>query len=262
MISYSDIVIDENSAPYIKIQFTSKKFQYAGVNIYYKKRQIHSLIMQDLTINVPLKDIDFSRNYIELVVEVMRHNKTQRIPFSILILKKDEPYIICDIDFTISSTNAVLLLTKNILHIKSVIDSVGIMRSLARKYKIIYLTARRDYYTRLTKLWLMKKGFPRGPLLARRYENHFQQELFKIKALHPIVRISKNGIGIGDLSSDISAYLKHNLRAVKIDHPLFAKRNTSYTFNRGFYRVKSWQGIKKVFNDEINPIFDKDCEPE
>lgn len=260
MISYSDIVIDKESDPCINIQFSNKSYQYAGVNIYYRNTPIHSLIMQDLHITVPLKNMHFDRNYIQLIVEVMRHNKTQRIPYSVLILEKDEPYIICDIDFTISSTNALLFLSKNILHIKSVIDSVGIMRSLARKYKIIYLTARRDYYTRLTKLWLLKKGFPRGPLLARRNESHFQQELFKVKALHPIVRISKNGIGIGDLSSDISAYLKHNLRAVKIDHPLFSKRDTSYTLKNNYFKVKSWKGIKKVFEDEINPIFLKDTE--
>lgn len=249
MIAYSDIIIQKKNSPVIKFEIKKKCYLGSLLKIKYRNETIYQNKLTNLIQEIDLNLIP-DKDYVELLVEIESDVNSIKFPVSILVLNPDEPYIICDIDFTVSSTNFLLFLTKNLLHIKTLQYSAEVLKKLSKHYKIIYLTGRFESYTKLTKLWLRKNLFPRGPLISRKFETSFQLEAFKCNALKNIVKISKKGIGIGDLKSDISAYLTHNLIAIKINRlPFFNKKSSSYKYNKNYYQVMSWKGIEKLFKD-------------
>lgn len=248
MINYSDIIVRKGEKP--ELIFFSKKKQLLGaaVRIFIKNRLIHEGIYSGSFYSITFDE--FESDYTELNVEVFTDKIIHTFPVAVMRLDEESPYIICDIDFTVSATSLYGYITNNLLHMKMILNSSEILNHLSPHFKIIYLTGRNHCYTKLTKLWIKKNSFPDGPMLSRKDETSLQLKQYKTKALDKIVSINPNGIGIGDLKSDVLAYLHHNLYAVKIIHPILSKRNSKYfKESEKYYKVKSWLGIEKLFRD-------------
>ncbi len=251
MINYSDVIVKKGEKP--EIVFNSKndkKLIGSPVTIYHGSKIIHQTKYNDCGNKIILPEFD--NDLVELSIEIITKPGSFTFPLTIMRLDQTTPYIICDIDFTVSATSLYGYITNNLLHMKMILNSCSVLNNLAPYFKIIYLTGRYHCYTKLTKLWIKKNAFPDGPMLSRKNETSLQLKQYKVKALDKIVSINPNGIGIGDLKSDIKAYLHHNLNAIKIIHPIVSKRNSSYSQeNNLYYTVKSWLGIEQLFKDKF-----------
>lgn len=250
MVNYSDVIVQKGETPVITFYPGKRVVAGSIITVKYRQNVIFKGVCTKSEEKIPLPLLN--ENLSEYTVEISYENAVHTFPVSVLTLEKDEPYIICDIDFTISATTLYEYITSNILHMKTITNSSEILNLLSSRYRIIYLTGRHFCYTKLTKLWLKKNHFPAGPILSRKNESSFHLKNYKIKALDSIVAISKNGIGIGDLKSDTQAYLAHNIPAVKITHPILFGSNKDYIAKgNNIYKVKSWCGIENLFKDKF-----------
>lgn len=124
---------------------------------------------------------------------------------------------VTDIDGTISwSENAII---KTVIHrahdVQHRPDAPAALAALP--YPIVYTTARGDVLSGVTRAWLERHGFPRGPLrlakglFARPGSSAIAYKTNTLKALTvPIA------LGIGNRKSDITAYTAVGLAAKKI----------------------------------------------
>ena len=127
----------------------------------------------------------------------------------------DEPIVIIDVDKTLAHTESWRFFTQNP---QPMAGSVDVMRRLAKDYTVVYVTHRPQQYAHHTKTWLLRHGYPTGPLLmpevvdfARGSRRYKTRELAKLKIKFPDIRI-----GIGDKISDIQAYHDSGLKAFLI----------------------------------------------
>jgi hypothetical protein len=249
MIVFNDLIVAENDMPALKLSLKKEKYLGLPIEIYKHKKLIYSGKLD--------KEIGFENTEKDLenfTIEIRNNNnKINSFTFTILRLKENEKYIVCDIDFTVSATNLLFFLNKR-AKMKTIFYSIEALRKLARKYKIIYLTGRIKEYNRFTRTWLSENKFPSGPIIGRDREQKYSLQEFKSRKLQEITQISSNAVGIGDLSSDIFAYLENGLSAIKIGHPLFYySKKEDYIFKDDYYQAVSWKGIEKIFND--NKLF-------
>lgn len=140
------------------------------------------------------------------------------------VAAKDESVIVSDIDGTItSSENAVYraVLGMDIDH------QPGAPQALAASGKtVVYVTARGDQLTQITRQWLDAHGFPRGPM-------RFAKSMVTLPG-HRTVDLKTNTLaslgvpiaaGIGNRASDIVAYTNAGLspQQIFINLPEFTK---------------------------------------
>ncbi len=249
-VGYSDTIYTDDESPVIiftvfkKIYIGGKYEIFAGNDLILAGTVDKSIMHIKLDVNMP--------ELFMVNVRLSNENVQFNFPVTLCRLRKDQDYIICDIDFTISATSFYHFITTNLLRMKTILHSSEILNKLSSDYRVIYLTGRSHILTRLTKQWLVNNNYPDGPLLSRWFESSIELLKFKIKAIAGITPISRNGIGIGDLRSDIKAYMHHKLKAIKIIHPVLFKRTDSYV-KKGdnFYKVSTWKAIEKIFKDKI-----------
>ncbi|MBP7553690.1 MAG: hypothetical protein KA885_09725 [Spirochaetes bacterium] len=252
MILYSDNIVKNGEQCVLKFSITkttNKIFLGGELSVYHCDKLILSdkILSSNISINLP----PFSENVLNYSVVLTKGKKRLSFPYTVSKLNETDPYIVCDIDFTLSSTNIFLYATNNILHIKTIYSSQEVLNDLSEKYRIIYLTGRYDKYARVTKLWLDKNKYPAGAIIARKKELKQNLEEFKTYELKRIMSICGKAVGIGDLKSDIIAYKKTGIIPVKIKHPpLFYSRKGNYKFIDGYYLVRSWKGIDRLFSDK------------
>jgi hypothetical protein len=105
------------------------------------------------------------------------------------------------------------------------------------RYRIIYLTARRDLLLDKTRAWLDANLFPPGPVIGRRFSwTPPSAEDFKRAALARLrERFPELSVGIGDAASDAAAYLAAGMTAV-----LYRPRGR---IPQGAHRCRSWREI-------------------
>jgi phosphatidate phosphatase PAH1 len=245
MIVFNDLVITENEMPTIKFTPEKEKYSNLSIEIYKHKKLIYTgKLDREVGFDNMEKDLE------NFNIEINYKNKIQTFPLTVLRLKENEKYIVCDIDFTVSATNLLFFLNKR-AKMKTIFYSIEALRKLARKYKIVYLTGRVKEYNKFTRIWLKENKFPSGPIIGRDREQKYSLQEFKSKKLKEITQISSNAVGIGDLATDIFAYLENGLTAIKIGHPLFYYSKKSEYIDKGdYYQVFSWKGIEKIFNDK------------
>ena len=250
MFWYSDNVVSEKKDINFELFSTEKQILGSNINFFNRNSLIYSGFINKYNTRITLPPIYSEIE--EYKIEVITKNKRKLVlPYTVLNLNKEEPYIVCDIDFTLSATNVFLYMTRNIVHIKTIINSVEVLNDLSKKFKIIYLTGRLEKYTKLSKIWIEKNNYPKGPLLARPKTYSLNLEIFKTNVLKQITIISKNSVGIGDLESDIMAYKNNGIIPIKIKHPLlFYSKKESYKYLDSYYLVNSWYGIEKIFKEK------------
>jgi hypothetical protein len=252
MVLYDDIIVQHGQQPRFEFILTTRTLEQTQVTVADEDRIVAAVKpkRRRVKIDLPGAGSDFQ----EYKVTITHKKRVFVFPLAVLFLKQNEPYIVCDIDYTLSATNVFLYITQNILHMSKLEYSSEIVQKISRFGKIIYLTGRVNKFTRMTKMWLSRNNFPDGPLLSRPRGNLFNLDLeaYKKRKLKLITDISTNGVGVGDQDSDIAAYQACELVPIKISTPIIGKRlQDTYTWKNDFYAVKSWKGIERLF-DEVN----------
>lgn len=248
MEAINDLIVGCGVSPIIAFSPRNKVLDNSKISVYLDGKSVkEALFSSNSVIELPEPENDFTKYDIEIISDF----KKREISFTVLKLKKDEPYVICDIDFTLSATNIFLYLTENLLKIKKIYHSKEALQEIAKNNKIVYLTGRIIKYAGLTKKWLHLNGYPEGPLISRGYEVPYNLEEFKKNSIKEIVKLSDKGVGIGDLKSDILAYKANNIVAVRIVHPILSySKKDNYQYRDNHYVVNSWKGIEKLFNEK------------
>jgi hypothetical protein len=249
MINFTDMIINKQQIPHVQMELSNDMFTGSEVQIYNKGDVVYTGSIGNDKLNVQLDKPDEDLTSYDAIIQKGRFSYS--FEFAVLSLDDFSPYIVCDIDFTVSATNFILYLTENLLKIKSIYRSSDVLKLLSTDYKIIYLTGRVRKYNKMTKMWLKKNNFPDGPLIAR--ESYKMNILkFKTETLNGISKISKKGIGIGDLPSDIISYQNNGLVSIRIVRPFlyYSKHNEKCYYKNGCYMVKSWNGIEKLFDEK------------
>ena len=129
--------------------------------------------------------------------------------------RSDEPTMIVDLDKTLVASGFHLVL---IGEPEPMPDSPRVMRRLAEKHSVIYLTHRPDYFGPKSKAWVSKYNYPTGPVLLSDVGGFFSgSAVFKTKAIQQLCSRFKNiQIGIGDKVSDANSYHENGIRAFLI----------------------------------------------
>jgi hypothetical protein len=137
-------------------------------------------------------------------------------PLLVAARDKNTPLIVIDLDHTVVDSSFFRVLTDGG---RPMGDSVAVTQRLAQNYSLIYLTHRPDLMTRTSKQWLVRGGYPPGPLLVSRLKDAFDSGAFKTAKLSEL-RVAFPGVavGIGDKLSDAQAYVDNGLAAYLIPH--------------------------------------------
>ena len=166
---------------------------------------------------------------------------------------KEKATIIVDIDGTIADTEVdnipdLLIRSYNFFvfgridaFFKPVLDSLEVLKKLAEKYEIVYLTSRVSVLgieEQSTKFWLDIYGFPKGELYLRNSVEDLDDALeFKKETIAKLKKEKRNIIaGIGNRILDAKAYLENDIRAIIL--------NNTKRLPEGAELVDSWLDIE------------------
>jgi phosphatidate phosphatase APP1 len=156
-------------------------------------------------------------------------------PSTLLVAVRDgaRPILITDIDHTIADIASLKFPFEEPEDIPERPGAARVLRSLAERYDIVYLTARDDAYVERTRRWLAIRGFPAGPVfhrdltLTRLSAGDFKTGFLRgLKKAWPGCRV-----GVGDRTEDVEAYRGAGLEAILIgddDLPEGARRAASW----------------------------------
>lgn len=124
------------------------------------------------------------------------------------VAPREAPVFITDIDQTIADVSSFGYLFRGNDSVQATEHSREVLRDLAGRMVIVYLSARDHIFTAKTKAWLKSRDFPPGPLYVRRVRFwSISPREHKIRRLEEICsRFSNVCWGVGDLVGDVEAY--------------------------------------------------------
>ncbi len=136
--------------------------------------------------------------------------------FLAYVAAHDESVIVIDIDGTLTeSENAIV---NTVLFGDDIAHRRGAPAALAASHHtVVYVTARGDQYTEITRRWLHDHGFPRGPLRLARATltspgpHAIRYKVDALRALHVPVSAA-----IGNKRTDVIAYTTAGVPAARI----------------------------------------------
>ena len=128
---------------------------------------------------------------------------------------EERPALVTDLDYTLIDMSKYRFLIHDNKKIPPIEGALEGLKELAKRYDIIYLTARDDIYLNVTKDWLEMYGFPRAPVFfCDLSEDPLSQGKFKEKALKELKSKWPNiEVGIGDKVHDAEAYIAGGIKA-------------------------------------------------
>lgn len=134
------------------------------------------------------------------------------------VLAADAPILAVDIDHTLADISTLRFAFTTNQNTRSLPEAVDVLKRLAKRFSIVYLTARDHSFLGKTRDWLRLQGLPDGPVFCRRRRfwsqrsmNHKLERLAELKRTHRLVA------GVGDLPSDAKAYLASGMAAYLMD---------------------------------------------
>ena len=137
-------------------------------------------------------------------------------PLLVAARERNTPFIVIDLDHTVVDSSFFRVLLDGG---RPMADSAAVTQRLAKSYSIIYLTHRPDMLTRKSKQWLVRGGYPAGPLLVSQLKDAFDSGAFKTAKLSDVRKAFPGvAMGIGDKLSDAQAYVDNGLTAYLIPH--------------------------------------------
>lgn len=175
--------------------------------------------------------------------------KSKEATVVILVLSKETPIAISDIDHTISDASALQVLLKPNSKLKPLKRAVESIKYFSKKFQIVYLTARDDMFINKTKDWLKLYDFVKAPSLFWDFANgdvpsdHGDFKSWVIASLKE--KFDNIMIGFGDKPHDIRAYRDHGMRAYYI-----GKQDEQ--IHPDGIKTPTWQSIIQHF--ESNPL--------
>ncbi len=139
-------------------------------------------------------------------------------PLTVACRAPDEPMVVVDMDKTVVASGFHEVLVGSP---KPMAGSQDVLAELAKQHTIVYLTHRPDFFRRKSRTFLVRHGFPDGPLLLSTPEGFLSgSEAFKSAQIARLRESFSNiEIGIGDKIGDARAYEKNGLRAFCILPP-------------------------------------------
>ncbi|RMG08320.1 MAG: hypothetical protein D6731_22200 [Planctomycetota bacterium] len=141
----------------------------------------------------------------------------------LFVLDPAQPVAVCDIDETLSDMPSWQVPFAGALA-PTYPGAVALLRDLARRYAIVYLTARDDAFDRSTRAFLARHGFPDGPVLyndlgwtTRREREQLLSRHhgeFKLRVLRALQgRGVRLVLGLGNAETDAYAYERAGLQS-------------------------------------------------
>ena len=158
--------------------------------------------------------------------------------------------LVCDIDGTISETDvAALLFDRWDTESRPLPGAAETLRSLSKRYNLMFLTGRPVAWRDKTYKWLEDEGFPAAPaVLAPDLRDAENVEQFKARTISTLRKLYPNVlIGIGNAETDSQAYTASGLLALMIDD------GKERRFRSEAVPMRSWKQIQQFFeaNQEL-----------
>ena len=157
-----------------------------------------------------------------------------------------------DVDDTISHTDySGLFITRFDTTSPAFAHSPRVVQEMARRYHIIYVSARPRWLMEKTRIWLDRAGFPPGPVLhAPGFGGCFRQGHYKDKSLAAFQReFPSLLVGIGDKWQDDYAYGNRRMLGVILGGP-----NSKYRPH--VVVAHDWRGIGEFFERHGDTLAD------
>ncbi len=168
-------------------------------------------------------------------------------------------FAVIDIDHTLLDDDWIDALVKP--DAPALPHAVEVMKRIAQKYRVIYLTHRPRVLTAKSKQWLQDQAFPRGVVIASSGRQAFESNrdyktavLAELRRKHPGLEI-----GVGDQTSDIAAYVANGMTAYYLGQcqPTpqarreLAQDTLAMPQKEKIQAVRNWQQIERgIFDHE------------
>jgi hypothetical protein len=155
-------------------------------------------------------------------------------------LPADAPILVLDIDHTITdvSTFQFAFTTNRKTH--ALPDAVEVIQRLAKRYRIVYLTARDHSFLGKTRGWFQLQGLADGPVFMRRRRFWSQRPIdHKLERLAELTKGRRILAGVGDLPNDAKAYLASGMAAYVMDPGGWVPEIEGAT------KVRSWKELEE-----------------
>jgi phosphatidate phosphatase APP1 len=149
----------------------------------------------------------------------LRSTRWEASPAEALVcaVPRETPVFVTDIDRTIADISPLgFILLGNDL-VRPMPGAPEALREIARRFQVVYLTARDHVFAAKTRDWLRRRGFPESPLYLRKGtrfwdtspRDHKIARLGELRARFPRLRW-----GVGDVRGDLEAYAAHGIEGI------------------------------------------------
>ena len=134
------------------------------------------------------------------------------------VLPADASVLVVDLDHTLADISTLRFAFTANRNTKPLPEAVDVLRRLAKRFSILYLTARDHSFLGKTRDWLRLQGLPDGPVVCRR-RRFWSQRSFshKLERLAELKRTHRLAAGVGDLPTDAKAYHSSGMAAYLMD---------------------------------------------
>jgi hypothetical protein len=133
------------------------------------------------------------------------------------VIPREAPVLITDIDHTIADVSSAGFILRSNEGVRPIPGSAEALREIAKRYSLVYLTARDHIFAGKTKAWLAMNGFPPGPVYLRRGTRFWTVKAreHKVSRLRELrLRFPNLRAGVGDLLWDLEAYAAHGIPGI------------------------------------------------
>jgi hypothetical protein len=162
--------------------------------------------------------------------------------FLIRAVPKETPVFAVDLDHTIADVSSFGFVFKSGENVRPIPGAREALERLSARVQIVYLTARDHIFTRKTRDWLRRCGFPEAPIVLRR--KRFWSERPKAHKLDRLAELRERfpnlAWGVGDLRGDVEAYAEHGLRPI-----LFCTRPPG-GLPEGTQVASTWEDVERI----------------
>lgn len=159
----------------------------------------------------------------------------------VFLREASRPTLVVDLDGTIcaSPQSDVAMLPPE--RIAVVEGSPAVLTRLAKRYDLIYLTARDDALLGASRDWLDRNAFPPGPLLVRDLTLFtLSAEQYKEDRLKALAKEFRLTAGVGDRAEDAEAYMAAGLLAILV--------GDETDVPRGARKLVTWDEVARLID--------------